>query len=158
MRGVRAMVAGGVLVGLLLPGPAGAEPCAPTTALSRHTVADVVFDGIATDARLPSDAVRHTAVTFAVRTWHKAPAGDTPLTLTVRLPESEFASVRAGETWRVYASQVEHGVLRSERCGGTHRLASLSEPVLPGPGYGLTGALAVATVGLGARRRFRRPL
>lgn len=155
MRGVRAMVASGLLVGLLLPGTVRAETCAPTTLRAQHTLADVVFDGLATDTRLPSAALRRTAVTFVVRTWHKAPAADAPLTLTVHMPEAQFASVRAGEIWRIYARQGRLALVTGS-CGGTRRLASLTEPVPSASGYGLTGALAVASVGLGAGRRLLR--
>lgn len=155
MRGVRTVVAGFVLVGTLIPGTAWADGCAPSTDRARFALADVVFDGTAhpaSSAATPS--LRQDAVTFSVRQWHKSPQGGPPATVTLaRLPEVP----RAGEVWRVHATERPDGSLVAATCSGTHALASLREPLpFAAPGGGFTAALALAAGSLAAFRRRRR--
>lgn len=145
---MRALVVGWIVVGVLGSGTAWAAPCEPATARTRYALADVVFDGIA--QATPAGGLRADAATFTVRRWHKAPEGPAPAFVTVARP----AAVRGGEVWRVYARASTHGTLLALPCSGA--LASLSEPApWAGPGIGFTGALAVATAGLGLHRRRR---
>lgn len=156
MRGVRAMVAGWVLVGTLVPGTAWAAGCAASTARARFALADIVFDGVAhvPGADGTAATVSQDAVTFSVRQWHKAPQPGGPATLTLR---ETAERPRAGEVWRIYANATGDGAWTTHGCSGTHALASLAEPPpFAAPGTGFTGALALATAGLGLRKRRRR--
>lgn len=154
MRGVRTVVAGCVLVGALWPGAAWAAPCGASTARARFTLADVVFDGVAQHgAGSGAAAMPQDAVTFSVRRWHKAPQAGRPGALTLAATPD---LPREGEVWRVYATASPDGTWTAFSCSGTHALTSLAEPPpFAGPGAGFTGLLALATAGLGLRRRRR---
>ena len=113
-----------LLAGLVLAASAAAS-CVPMTFAQQRARADIIFDGVALDGPTSTGIER-----FRVLRYRK---GTGPRIVRLRTGRKRYPDgggvvtsvsidARRGESWRIFARRLQHGVFGTTLCDGSRRL------------------------------------